>query len=155
MNRDVCNDFLGASRKFACIFRLALGICNTYPMFTNRGLILYYNEFNRKIGYQQALLVSCKRESQVGQAPIVPGGFSLPFPWNIIFDIYIVKNDYYCKFCSRNIFYSILFRYRRCRCITLLYLPCIFRLRTETIWVSATHRILIRKFDLRKILMCQ
>ena len=39
--------------------------------------------------------------------------------------------------------YSILFRYRRCRCRTLLYLPCIFRLRTETIWVSATLRILI------------
>ena len=39
--------------------------------------------------------------------------------------------------------YSILFRYRRCRCRTLLYLPCIFHLRTETIWVSATLRILI------------
>ena len=59
------------------------------------------------MGYQQALLVSRKRESQVGQAPIVPDGFSLPFPWNIIFAIYIVKNCYYCKFCSRNIFYSI------------------------------------------------
>ena len=58
------------------------------------------------MGYQQALLVSRKRESQVGQAPIVPGGFSLPFPWNIIFAIYIVKNGY-CKFCSRNLFYSI------------------------------------------------
>ena len=34
-------------------------------------------------------------------------------------------------------------RYRCCRCRTLLYLPCIFRLRTETIWVSATLRILI------------
>ena len=34
-------------------------------------------------------------------------------------------------------------RYRRCRCRTLLYLPCIFRLRTEIIWVSATLRILI------------
>ena len=34
-------------------------------------------------------------------------------------------------------------RYRRCRCSTLLYLPCIFRLRTETIWVSATLRVLI------------
>ena len=33
--------------------------------------------------------------------------------------------------------------HRRCRCRTLLYLPCIFRLRTETIWVSATLRILI------------
>ena len=33
--------------------------------------------------------------------------------------------------------------YRRCRCRTLLYLPCIFRLRTETIWVSVTLRILI------------
>ena len=37
--------------------------------------------------------------------------------------------------------------YRHCRCRTLLYLPCIFRLRTETIWVSANpsyidiHRI--------------
>ena len=39
--------------------------------------------------------------------------------------------------------YSILFRYRCCRCRTLLYLPCIFRLQTETIWVSATLRILI------------
>ena len=58
------------------------------------------------MGYQQALLVSRKKESQVGPAPIVPGGFSLPFPWNIIFAIYIVKNGYYCKFCSRNIFYS-------------------------------------------------
>ena len=55
----------------------------------------------------QALLVSRKRESQVGQVPIVPGGVSLPFPWNIIFAICIVKNGYYCKFCSRNIFYSI------------------------------------------------
>ena len=35
------------------------------------------------------------------------------------------------------------FRYWRCRCRTLLYLPCIFRLRTETIWFSATLRILI------------
>ena len=33
-------------------------------------------------------------------------------------------------------------RYRRCRCRTLLYLPCIFRLRTETIWLSTTLRIL-------------
>ena len=43
------------------------------------------------MGYQQALLVSHKRESQVGQAPTVPGGFPLPFPSNI-FAIYIVKN---------------------------------------------------------------
>ena len=42
------------------------------------------------MGYQQALLVSRKKESQDGQAPIVHGGFSLPFPWNIIFAIYIV-----------------------------------------------------------------
>ena len=34
-------------------------------------------------------------------------------------------------------------KYRSCRCRTLLYLPCIFRLRTETIWVSAALRILI------------
>ena len=34
-------------------------------------------------------------------------------------------------------------RYRRCRCCTLLYLPGIFRLRTETIWVSAILGILI------------
>ena len=27
-------------------------------------------------------------------------------------------------------------RYRRCRCRTLLYLPYIFRLRTETIWAT-------------------
>ena len=33
--------------------------------------------------------------------------------------------------------------YRRCRCCTLLYLPCIFRLQTETIWVYTTLRILI------------
>ena len=33
-------------------------------------------------------------------------------------------------------------RYRRCRCRTLSYLP-IFRLPTETSWVSATLRILI------------
>ena len=36
-------------------------------------------------------------------------------------------------------------RYRHCRCRTVWYLPCIFRLRTETIWVSATLRILINK----------
>ena len=76
---------------------------NTYPIFTKSDL---FNEFNRKMDYQQALLVSRKRESQIGQAPIVPDGFSLPFPWNIIFAIYIVKNGY-CKFCSRNLFYSI------------------------------------------------
>ena len=87
------------------------------------------------MGYQQAYLVSRKRESQVSQAPIVPGGFPLPFPWNIIFAIYIVKNGYYCKFCSRNISYS---GTDVVGALTLLYLPCIFRLRTETIWVSAT-----------------
>ena len=38
-------------------------------------------------------------------------------------------------------------RYRRCRCRTLLYLPCIFRLRTETIWEPSTLRILIFQFN--------
>ena len=36
----------------------------------------------------------------------------------------------------------------RCGCRTLLYLPCIFRLRTETIWVSATLRILIEVYNI-------
>ena len=57
------------SRSFEKVrlhLRLALGICNTYSMFTNSWFILYYNEFNRKMGYQQALLVSRKRETQVG-----------------------------------------------------------------------------------------
>ena len=93
------------------------------------------------MGYQQALLVSRKRESQVGQALIVPDGFSLPFPWNIIFAIYIVKNGYYCKFCSRNIFYSgtdvvgALHYF-----IYLVYFACELR---PSVWVSATLRILI------------
>ena len=117
MNRDDCNDFLGASRKFACIFGkqsafATLIQCITMNL-TGKWII-------------SKLLVSRKRESLVGQALIVPGGISLPFPWNIIFPIYIVKNGYYCKFCSRNIFYSILFRYRRCRCRTLLYLPLVY-----------------------------
>ena len=94
MNRDDCNDFLGASRKFDCIF-------GYHSAFATLIQCLLTTDF-----YQQALLVSRKRESQVDQAAIVPGGFSLPFPWNIIFAIYIVKNGY-CKFCSRNIFYSI------------------------------------------------
>ena len=62
------------------------------------------------------------------QAPIFPGRFSLPFPWNIIFAIYIVKHGYYCKFCSRNIFYSCTdvvgaLHY----CIYLVYFACELR----------------------------
>ena len=99
---------------------------------------MYYNEFNRNMGYQQALLVSRKRESQVGQAPIGPCGFSLPFSWNIIFAIYIVKMVIIVKFVTE--IYSILF-YSGTDVVGAVH--CIFRLRTETIWVSATLRILI------------
>ena len=92
---------------------------------------MYYNEFNRKMGYQQALLVSRKREFQVDQAPIVPGGFSLPFPWNIIFAIYIVKIVIIVNVVTE--IYSILF-YSGAEvvgavhyCIYLVYLACELR----------------------------
>ena len=55
------------SRSFEKVrlhLRLALGICNTYPMFTNSWLILYYNGFKQENGLSASFAgVSQKRNT--------------------------------------------------------------------------------------------